>query len=126
MSIPGALTCAVRQRSLRTVVLALMVLVALAAASFSPAAAEHHRAGGAEPAVMVVAEDDDPADREHHQQSHLSPGLPSADGLEFTPALTPNRALRPRPPASARPTGINRQPTSPRVRDLSQPGVLRV
>jgi hypothetical protein len=126
MSIPGALTCTRRQRARRAVVLAFMVLAALAAASFTPAAAEHHRTGSPQVAFLAVAEDDGPADRDHHHGSHLSPGLPSADGLELLSALTPNRALRPRPAASAQPAGINRELTSPRVRDLSQPGVLRV
>ena len=126
MSIPGALTCTLPQRARRTAVLLLMVLVALAAASFSPATAGHHRAGSSPAAVMIVAGYDGAPGRDHHHGSHLSPGLPGADGLEFTPALAPNRALRPRPPASARPAGTGRRSTSPRVRDLPQPGVLRV
>ncbi len=126
MSLPGALTCTLRQRAVRVGVLTLMVLVALAAASFCPAAAGHHRTSSPQAAFMVVADDDGPSGRDHHHGSHLSAGLPGAEGLELVPALTPNRALRPRPPTCARPSGVGRPPTAPRARDLSQPGVLRV
>ena len=126
MSVPGALTCTLRQRALRVGVLTLMVLVALAAASFSPAAAGRHRMSSPQAAFLIVADDDGAPGRDHHHGSHLSPGLPGAEGLELVPALTPNRVLRPRPPTCTRPTGIGWPPTAPRARELSQPGVLRV